>query len=242
MELFLRFNYNLCMNINPNAKRILCYGDSYTWGYIPATGHERFPADKRWTGVLQDKLGKDYEIIEEGLNSRTLASDDKRPGKEGRNGLDYLIPCLDTHDPIDLVILLLGTNELKDTFNTSAEEIGNIVENDYIKVILNRESQYKSTTPDLLLISPPLLNLEAEYARARYSESTEKNLRLATIYQEIADRNKCKHLNSADIVNVGEDGVHFDASNHAKLGKAIVLNVSFNSLVPSNKITKSMGS
>ena len=65
-------------------------------------------------------LGNQFEVIEEGLNSRTLISNDPRPGKEGKNGAEYLIPCLDTHDPIDLVILMLGTNELKNTYQKSA--------------------------------------------------------------------------------------------------------------------------
>ena len=100
--------------------RILCYGDSNTWGYISGTDHQRYGKTERWTSILADSLGSKFEIIEEGLNSRTLTSNDTRPGKEGKNGYEYLIPCLDTHDPIDLVILMLGTNELKTTYNKSA--------------------------------------------------------------------------------------------------------------------------
>ena len=74
--------------------------------------------------VLQKLLGDGFEIIEEGLNSRTLVSDDERPGKQGRNGSSYLIPCLDSHDPIDLVVLMLGTNEIKDKFQNSPEKSG----------------------------------------------------------------------------------------------------------------------
>jgi lysophospholipase L1-like esterase len=118
---------------------------------VPATGHERFPANKRWTGRLQQLLGDDYEIIEEGLNSRTLNSDDTRVGKEGRNGSTYVIPCLDTHDPIDLVILMLGTNELKDSFESNLEDILNSFENNYVKIISERESQFRGTTPKTII-------------------------------------------------------------------------------------------
>ena len=90
--------------------RILCYGDSNTWGYIPGSDHKRYSKQERWTGILSEMLGDSYEVIEEGLNSRTLISNDTRSGKEGRNGFDYLLPCLDSHDPIDLVIIMLGTN------------------------------------------------------------------------------------------------------------------------------------
>jgi lysophospholipase L1-like esterase len=77
----------------------------------------------RRTGVLQNLLGTEYEVIEEGLNSRTLETDDKRPGKQGRNGATYLLPCLETHDPIDLVILMLGVNETKAVYRKTAKKI-----------------------------------------------------------------------------------------------------------------------
>lgn len=209
------------MNTNPNTKRILCYGDSYTWGYKPATDHKRFPAHIRWTGILQDNLGDTYEVIEEGLNSRTLTSDDERPGKEGRNGSTYLIPCLDTHDPIDLVILMLGTNELKDAFDTSAQKIGHIIEDHYVKIITQRVSQFRKTTPKLLLISPPMLDLTKEYAQKRYAKSAQKNDKLANIYQSIAKKHSAYFLDAGSIVTVGADGVHFDAENHRKFGMAV---------------------
>jgi len=213
------------MNTKPNKKRILCYGDSYTWGYIPSSGHERFSSNVRWTGVLQINLGMKYEVIEEGLNSRTLNSDDQREGKEGRNGLIYLIPCLDTHDPIDLVILMLGTNELKDSFETTKEQFASVVENQYVRTILGRKSQFSEKTPKLLLISPPLLDLTQEYAKKRYSNSKELNEYLPVMYREIAKRNNCAFVCSSDYVTVGSDGVHIDADNHKKLGTAIYNNV-----------------
>ena len=86
-------------------------------------------------------LGNNFEIIEEGLNSRTLISNDTRPGKEEKNGYEYLIPCLDTQDPINLVVLMLGTNELNNAYNNEAEEIGKMLEEYFVKTILNRNSQ-----------------------------------------------------------------------------------------------------
>ena len=118
--------------------RILCYGDSNTWGYISGTDHQRYGNNERWTKILTSLLGDKFEIIEEGLNSRTLTSNDTRPGKECKNGYEYLLPCLDTHDPIDLVVLMLGTNELKSAYNKTAKEIGELLEEYFIKTILNR--------------------------------------------------------------------------------------------------------
>ena len=97
--------------------RILCYGDSNTWGYDPASG-ERFAADIRWTGVLRKVLASDrFEVIEEGLNGRTTVWDDPIEGQ--KNGRQYLIPCLESHRPLDLVVILLGTNDLKKRFSLS---------------------------------------------------------------------------------------------------------------------------
>ena len=101
-------------------KNILCFGDSNTWGYSPADG-TRYPLDIRWTGVLQKSLGADYRIIEEGLNGRTtFINEDERPL---RSGSDVLQILLESHRPLDFVIIMLGTNDLKVEFNLSVEEI-----------------------------------------------------------------------------------------------------------------------
>ena len=95
-------------------KTILCYGDSNTWGYNPATT-ERSSRDERWTGILRRELDDGYLVIEEGLNGRTTVWDDPIEGY--KNGKEYLIPCLETHKPLDLVIIMLGTNDLKVRFS-----------------------------------------------------------------------------------------------------------------------------
>jgi len=164
--------------------------------------------------------GGGFEVIEEGMNSRTLNSDDPRPHKEGRNGLTYLKPCLDSHDPLDLVILMLGTNELKDVYDIPSTEIALLVEK-YIEIIITPRMQYANQLTKLLLLSPPILNLEVDYARERYTHSRERNLALAEDYRKLAEAHSCLFLNAAEIVTVGADGVHFDAENHKKLGEKI---------------------
>lgn len=203
-----------------SKKRILCFGDSYTWGYIPNTNHERFSEDIRFPKVLQKLLGTDYEVIEEGLNSRTLVSDDKRPGKEGRNGSAYLIPCLDSHDPLDLVIIMLGTNELKDAYNNTPAQIAETLEDNFIKVILNRKSQFQNKYPQVLIISLPIINDTTEYAMARYSGGTEKSKVLSPLYGEIAKRNNCQFIDGSNLM-VGSDGVHLIAESHIKLAEML---------------------
>lgn len=109
------------MNTNVSAKRIMVFGDSLSWGYQPGTNHLRFDAQTRWPGRLQMLLGENFEVIEENLNSRGIENGDPRPGKEGRVAMDYIEAVLDSHDPLDRVIVLLGTNELKHEMNMTAE-------------------------------------------------------------------------------------------------------------------------
>ena len=137
-------------------KRILCYGDSNTWGYDPVTG-DRFDAHTRWTRILAKALGAGYEIIEEGLNGRTTVWDD--PIEGDKNGKTYLMPCLATHRPLDLVILMLGTNDLKHRFSLTAFDIAEGAK------VLGQTIQTSActsgrTAPPLLLMAPaPLATL-----------------------------------------------------------------------------------
>ena len=202
-----------------NKIRILCYGDSNTWGYIPGSDHERYNENTRWTRLLSTKLGEEFEIIEEGLNSRTLISNDPRPGKEGKSGYDYLIPCLDSQDPIDLVVLMLGTNELKYTNNKTPEEIGEILEEKFVKTILNRKSQISNNYPKLLLVTPPLVNEDADSTtKKKYLNATEKSYKLNDIYKDVALRNNCYFL-SNDGLTPGIDGIHLSSEKHAYLAE-----------------------
>jgi len=196
--------------------RILCYGDSNTWGYISDSDHQRHSKTERWTGVLQNMLGDNFEIIEEGLNGRTLISIDKRSGREGRNGAEYLLPCLDTHDPIDLVIIMLGTNELKTEFYRNPKEIGEIFEEYFVKKILARKSVCRKTTPKLLVVAPPEITKE----NPKFIGSIEKSQKLNYIYEDIAIRNGCDFIGNGDW-EVGEDGVHLSRDGHRILASKL---------------------
>lgn len=101
-------------------KAVLCYGDSNTWGYDPAT-QTRFSREVRWTGVLREELGEGYLVIEEGLNGRTTVWDD--PIELDKNGATYLRPCIQSHKPFDLIVIMLGTNDLKTRFWLPAYDI-----------------------------------------------------------------------------------------------------------------------
>lgn len=201
-------------------KRILCFGDSNTWGYVPNTNHQRYDDNFRYPKVLQTLLGAYYEVIEEGLNSRTLISDDLRPGKEGRNGSTYLIPCIDTHDPIDLIILMLGTNELKHSYEKTPAEIANCFEEYFIKVILNRKPQTKNTPPEILIVSPPKIDENFDYAKERFINGAQKSIILNDLYKKIADKYNSDFVSSIDLA-VGADGVHLTKESHNELAKRL---------------------
>ena len=202
--------------------RILCYGDSNTWGYVSGSDHKRYGNNERWTKLLTKKLGEKYEIIEEGLNGRTLISDDDREGKEGRNGYEYLLPCLDTHDPIDMVILMLGTNELKAQYNRSAEQIGEIIEQYYVKTILYRKIELEHNSPKLIIIAPVEIDEDVKYRSEEkvFLGAEEKSKKLNDIYKNIAEKYNCYFLNNREL-KTGIDGIHLTKESHEKLAELL---------------------
>ena len=102
-------------------KEILCFGDSNTHGYMPGVG-TRYPLDVRWSGRLAGLLGEGYHVVEEGLDGRTTAFEDEL--QPWRSGLGYIGGCVKSHAPLDLIIIMLGTNDAKTRYGVSAEEIG----------------------------------------------------------------------------------------------------------------------
>ena len=141
-------------------KRIVCFGDSNTWGYDPVT-HTRYDESVRWPMVLQALLGDAYQIIEEGQNGRTIANPD--PWEWGTKcGMDYVLPMVETHNPFDLLIIMLGSNDLKRKFSLPAADIAGSLQNMLMKV--RGYAAYQLGCPDLkiLIVSPPALGSELQ--------------------------------------------------------------------------------
>ena len=137
-------------------KHIICFGDSNTHGYCAdpadcADGGIRFNEAERWPCLLQKALGEDYLICEEGLNGRTTVFVD--PINEGMDGLSYLPSCLNTHEPVSLLILMLGTNDTKARFSASAGCIAAGMERLIAKA--KTVNCWAGGTPNILLIAPP---------------------------------------------------------------------------------------
>lgn len=209
------------MNINTSAERIMVFGDSLSWGYEPGSKHQRFASDVRWPGKLQQLLGDNYEIIEENLNSRGIENGDPRQGKEGRRALDYIEACLDSQDPLNRVIVLLGTNELKHEMGMNADTVGESMEK-LLSIILTRPSQFRGTTPKVTLLSPPIINEDTEYCRTgdKYLGATEKSKQLVEVYENLATKLGIGFA-ALSSINVGVDGIHIDAEEHAKVAELV---------------------
>ena len=199
-------------------KRILCYGDSNTWGWSPIT-RERYDDRTRWTRVLASDLGAEYEVIEEGLNGRTTVWDDPLEG-DGRNGFSYLLPCLETHRPLDLVIIMLGTNDLKKRFSLTASDIalGAAV---LVKAVQQSAAGREAKAPPVLLLAPPPVGRLTEFAE-EFEEATEKSKKLGDRYRQVAHELGCALLDTSTVILSSDvDGIHFDPEEHAKLGHAM---------------------
>jgi lysophospholipase L1-like esterase len=198
-------------------KRILCFGDSNTWGYDPVA-RDRYEKDVRWTGVFGTALGTGYEVIEEGLNGRTTVWEDPIEGY--KNGYSYLIPCLETHRPLDLVIIMLGTNDLKKRFNVSAFDIAQSA-GVLVSVVMNSQAGRNGAAPQVLLVAPPPVATLTGFAEM-FEGAEPKSLKLGAYYHEVAEELGCGFVYAGEFIRSSEvDGIHFDPEEHAKLGKAL---------------------
>lgn len=210
------------------SKTVLCYGDSNTYGYIPETGM-RYPKEIRYPGKLQLLLGDDYLVIEEGCNGRTTIHDDPEDG--WKNGLDYLKPCLNSHKPVDIVILMLGSNDLKNTFHLSAEEIahGAGVLVDVIKEFTKLKQGYMSK---IILVSPPQIGegiKNSPFYDAFSLDPIERSKQFPKYYKMIAEKKGCIFFDAAEYVYPSEfDSLHLTPQGHEILAqkfKEVILSI-----------------
>jgi lysophospholipase L1-like esterase len=202
---------------------ILCYGDSNTWGFDPASGR-RLASDKRWPGVLR-RLLPGSEIVEEGLSGRTTILDD--PFEDGRNGLAYLPPCLASHAPIDVVVLMLGTNDVKTIFPLDAAGIAAGADR-LVTVIRRSLCGPDGRSPLVLLVAPPPVTEPGPVQRVWgfSAGSVERSRDLARFYRAAAERLVCEFLDGGAVASVSPvDGVHLDEAAHRALGTAIAESV-----------------
>ena len=200
------------------GKRILCIGDSNTWGYIPGSG-ERYEKNVRWTGKLAQMLGENYEVIEEGMNGRTTAFTDKI--EPGTSALDYLYPCLISQFPLDYIIVMLGTNDTKTRYGVNTVEIGDGMDEVLLKI--EETCRRKSQTPEKIVIAPADLYPKKDWIEFT-AESAQKAGGLTEEYRSIAALHHAEFLSAREVLGagcIGCDGIHFTEAGHQKLAEAV---------------------
>jgi lysophospholipase L1-like esterase len=205
------------LQLPDSVTTILCYGDSNTWGYDPTTEGGRLPRDVRWPGRLAASLGPGFEVIAEGLNGRTATLDS--PVADGRNGLTYLLPCLHSHAPIDLVVIFLGTNDLGDRYGLPAPDVAGAVGR-LVRVVRASEAGPDGSGPPVLMICPPPFGkLDPD---GSFVQAGEKSRRVGRHFAEVAALLDCELLDLDGVASYSDlDGIHLEAAGHAAVAAAV---------------------
>ena len=202
-------------------RSVLCYGDSNTYGQTTAdTPDDRYGPTIRWPGVLRGLLAPRWLVIEEGLSGHTTVSDDPIEGAE-KNGRTYLKPCIQSHKPLDLVIVMLGTNDLKIRFNKTAPEIamgmGALVQD-----IKGLRAGIDLKIPEIMVVSPPPILEDLHGWESVFEGGRDKSLLLAREYARIADALEVHYFDAGSVVESSPiDGFHLDVDGHNRLGHAM---------------------
>ena len=209
-------------------KHILCIGDSNTHGYCadPADctdGGIRFNEDERWTCLLQEALGEDYKVFEEGLSGRTTVFQD--PLYEGLDALHYLYPCLKTHEPVSMLIIMLGTNDTKARLGANAYAIG-LGMRRLLKKAQSIGCWGPGGVPNILLIAPPAIGegVRNSYAAEEMGAgAVEKSRQVPAQFRAVAEETGVRFLDAAELGCAFNrvDYMHLPRASHARLAEAL---------------------
>ena len=202
-------------------KNILAFGDSLTWGFIAGTW-ERHPFDTRWPNVLAAGLGGKARVIEEGHNGRTTVFDDPTTGDD-RNGARILPVLLSTHQPLDLVIIMLGTNDIKFANRCRAFDasmgMGRLVQ-----IVQTFPYQAWAPKPQVLIVAPPaLVPTDDEWFNDLWGHAIEESKLFAKHYARLAEEMGVHFFDAGSVAKADKtDGGHLDAANTKAIGTALV--------------------
>ena len=198
-------------------RTVLCFGDSNTWGFDPTSESSRYPREIRWPGRLARALEDEWEVISEGLNGRTATLDS--PVAAGRNGLTYLLPCLESHAPLDVVVIYLGTNDAGDRYTLPAQDVATAVGR-LVRVVQTSETGHDEAAPSVLVVCPPpfgRLDPEGTFAHAG-----DKSRRLGKWFAEMCSLAGCELLDLDGVAAYSDlDGIHLDEEGHAAVAAAV---------------------
>ena len=193
-------------------KKILCFGDSNTYGYIPVSG-ERYDENTRWAGILKQKLLSDYEVIEAGVNNRNGFVESNC----GENLTGYkVLPKYLSENP-DIVVLAIGINDVQKFYRPDLSTISAGLES-MVKSIIDSGAK-------LVLISPPVLNddvLRGNFSFQFDEESVSTSKRLPALYEEIAKSYNCHYIDlNKHVYPSKEDGLHYTKGGHSTIANLI---------------------
>lgn len=202
-------------------KRILCFGDSNTYGYMPTGG--RYDEHTRWPMRLAELLGDSYTVIEEGFNGRTCVNDDPVEGGF-KSGLNYLPPCVMSHSPLDAVIIMLGTNDTKRRFGLTPMTIGESMMQ-LVKAVKMYAVDDTGRVPRIIITAPAPIRdnlMETRHAECFGEQAIEVSKGLAKEYLRISKLLRCDFFDAGLYAEVSPlDAVHLTAEGHLRLAEGM---------------------
>jgi len=219
---FARTAFQAISSQMPAKKTIVCFGDSNTWGYIPGSEGERYAPDVRWPGVMAAALGGGYRIVEEAQNGRMTAWDDPCEPFINKCGATHLPVVLESHKPIDLVILMLGTNDLKNHLGHNAIAIAGGM-GALVDIVLASNAGPAKAVPRVLVVAPVPVSAEGNCPFGRlFDHAVPLSRELAAAYQEVAEDLGVAFLDAgAHATCPPTDCIHIDDTGHAAIGRAM---------------------
>jgi lysophospholipase L1-like esterase len=203
-------------------KSVLCYGDSNTWGSATVARPDgRYAPDERWPGVLRAALGSDWLVIEEGLGGRTTVSDDPVEFNPDKNGARFLPVALHSHKPLDAVVIMLGTNDMKARFNKSAWEVAQGV-GVLVQLVQASAAGRNGGTPEILVVCPPVILDRLPLHPDLFAGAPATSRDLAKRYRAVAAERGVHFLDAGAVAKSSVvDGFHLDPDAHLAIGKAV---------------------
>ena len=202
-------------------RSVLCFGDSNTHGQVPGGSPlDRFAWPERWPGVLQETLGIHWRVIEEGLSGRTTIRDDPVEG-EFKNGRRYLTPCMQSHAPLDLIIVMLGTNDLKRRFSQPPSEVAMGI-GCLVYDIKELRPGPDGKVPEIMIVAPPPMHDDLKEWGPIFNGAPEKSRALGLEFEIMANSLEVHFFDAGSVCNCDPaDGFHLNADANKALGRAI---------------------